>query len=165
MTQRVLRTRGIPSNVSSTMWKAIHNIPPTKDRLDKISNVQSEDKGKCRLCPQIMDNTFHSLTQCQNSWLAAKFLLKIIQFLHQPAIMYDILYLQCDTKNVLDLPISWLASTGLHLIWRNKAGNGITPKTMLSELLVRNKVLFNSRYSWEHSRIQAALKHADILLV
>ena len=157
MTWRALRTRGIPLNVSSTMWRAVHNLLPTKDKMDKISNIQGAERGKCRLCPQITDNIFHSLTQCQNSGPAADFLLKIVQFLHQPACMYDLLYLQCDTKNVLYLPIVWLTSTDLHLIWRNKSGGGITPKKLLAELLVRNKVLYNSKYSWEHDRIQVAL--------
>lgn len=59
--------RGIPPNVASTMWKAVHNILPTKDRLDKMSNVQRIDKGKFKLYPQAMDNIYHSLTEYRNS--------------------------------------------------------------------------------------------------
>ena len=146
------------------MWKAIHNILPTKEKMDRIKNIKGDNKGACNLCPQKIDNIFHSLTECKNSKSAADLLLQIIKFLHQPAIMYDILYLQCNTNKILDLPIAWISATGFHLIWKNKMNGGITAKKLLSELIARNRVLSNTKYSWEHSRISSALQYADLLV-
>ena len=45
MTWWALRTKGIPPNVSSTMWRAVYNLLPTIDKIDKISNVQGAERG------------------------------------------------------------------------------------------------------------------------
>ena len=113
MTWRMLRTRGIPPKVSSTMWKILYNILPTNEKLDIIKN--GVNKGVCTLCPNKIDNIYHSLTECINSKNAAELLLKIVKYLHNPAIMYDIVYLQYNTNNILDLPITWIVATGFHL--------------------------------------------------
>ena len=147
MTWRMLRTRGIPPKVSSTMWKILYNILPTNEKLDRIKN--GVNKGVCTLCPNKIDNIYHSLTECINSKNAAELLLKIIKYLHNPAIMYDIVYLQYNTNNILDLPITWIVTTGFHLIWKNKLNGGISDKKLLAELMARNRVLLNTKYIWE----------------
>ena len=91
-------------------------------------------------------------------------MLKIIKYLHNPALMFDIVYLQCNTNKILDLPITWIISTGFHLIWKHKMKGGISDKKLLAELIARNRVLLNTKYTWEHSIIGSALEYAESLV-
>ena len=57
----------------------MHNILPTNDRTDKMSQNTGPLQGRCTLCPLLNDDIVHALTLCKRSRDAANCLLKIIQ--------------------------------------------------------------------------------------
>ena len=119
------------------MFKFLHNLLPTRDRIDRFP------------CPGIKDDIYHALTQCQISKCAADFVLKIIRKLHPNAIMFDVLYLQCDMKGVLDLPITWITINCIHITWSHRLVGGITPNRLFAELMALHKIFKNTKLKVE----------------
>ena len=131
------------------MFKSIHNIIPTWDRIDRICNKHGQSRGSCYHCPGVKDNIFYALTQCKINKPAADFMLGLIRKIHQNAIMFDIIYLQCDTKGLMDLPITWITIKCIHLIWTNRLMGGITPNRLFDELMALYKIFKNTRFKAE----------------
>ena len=114
-------------------------------------------RGYCAHCPQIKDNIVYALSQCQTSKLADDFMLKLIRKLHPNAIMYEVLYIQCDTKGVLNLPITWLTVNCVHIIWSHRLDGGISPTRLFAKLLALHKIFKNTKYKSEALIIGEAL--------
>ena len=85
--------KGIGGEAVSTMYRVLHNILPMRERINRISrNYQSG--GFCSYCPNVKDDICHAITQCVKSVEAANLMLQLIQKIHPPTIIGDVLFLQ-----------------------------------------------------------------------
>ena len=88
-----LRLHGLDPESSSTMFKIMHNILPTKDRTDKMSQNTGPQQGRCTFCPLLNDDIVHALTLCKQSLDAANCLLRIIQKIDNNVTLIDAIFL------------------------------------------------------------------------
>ena len=152
-----LHLRGIDADSASTLFKILHNILPTKERVDRLSQREGPLKGICTYCPGVVDNIFHALTQCKRSRPAADYMLKIIRSIDKNTTMFDAIYLQGDTWGQNDLPISWVTAHSLHLIWTKQQSGGILPIRLHAELSALNNILCKTPFKEESLIISRAL--------
>ena len=124
LTWKCLRRKGICGMSVSTMYKAILNILPTHERLACIGS--NDSNGMCLHCPTKIEDCWHALSQCCLSQDTAKYLLGTIQRIQPSASIPDILYLQWEHKEYF-LSLSWLAISGIDIIWSHRLSRGIRP--------------------------------------
>ena len=134
-----LRLRGIDGEAAIIMFKALHNLLPTRDRVDRLSKRQGPLKGICIHCPGVKDDLYHALTQCRRSKPGADLMLQIIRNIHQNAIMFEVIFLQCDTGGLWDLPISWITFNCVHMIWNKRQSGGMSSVRMLAAAFLNTK--------------------------
>ena len=76
-------------------------------------------------------------------------MLSLIRKLHPNAIMFDVIYIQHDTKGLMDLPITWITINCIHIIWSNRLMGGITLNRLFADLMALHKIFKNTRYKAE----------------
>ena len=94
-----------------------------------------------------VSSVWRLLNLCYNSY--AKFT--------PPAIMVNMLYLQCDSGGVFDLLLMWLSINCIHIIWANRIGGGISPTRLYAEFMALHRILKNSKFKSESLIIVKAL--------
>ena len=59
---RMARLRGLGSDLTSYMWKLLHGLLPTQDR---VSRILRDKTPLCKLCPDaVLENPQHALFSC-----------------------------------------------------------------------------------------------------
>ena len=144
---------------AGTLFKILHNILPTKDRTDKLSNNTGPLQGKCTFCPQFTDDIVHALTLCKRSVGAANCLLKIIQKIDDKVTLVDAIFLQGNWGK-RQLPIAWLVSLSFHSIWTRRQNGGISPPKLHAELTARADILAKSKFFEDSLIISRALQQS-----
>ena len=71
--------RGLPSSVSSFLFKMLHQLLPTQDRIRRIGVGDMGQPGLCQLCHLQGEDTSHALFYCHHSLIGAHALLGYIQ--------------------------------------------------------------------------------------
>ena len=119
---------------ASTCYKIMHDILPTKHKVDQMSRNKQPSQGRCTFCPQYNDDVIHALSLCSRSLEAAQCLLKVIKKVNANITLVDAVYFQGDFGNS-PLPLAWIISTSLHLIWSSRPQGGLTATKLMSELI------------------------------
>jgi hypothetical protein len=110
-------TPGLPSHHLSFLWKMLHDLIPSQERLFrlKMPNVNS---STCTLCDQnVLGNLIHSLLLCPYNNGAGNFLLDVLH-LHIPNLQpQQVVLLDLDVAEDLQLPLVYLTAAILSQIW------------------------------------------------
>ena len=134
------------------MYKAILNILPTWERLARIGQNNS---NLCPHCPEKVEEVWHIISQCQSKD-ATVYLLQLTQKLQTDSCIPDLLYLQWRHTE-LSLPLSWLVTMGIDIIWANRLSGGIKPFALYAEFKARLSILLQTKFHKEAKVVESAL--------
>ena len=120
---RRARLRGLGSEAISFLWKLLHRLLPTEERLARILQNYSES---CKLCPApVPADLVHCFFQCTSTARVGQGLLLLVQT-HDPAVTPEkFLRLDFQCEASLELPIVWIVSHTLLYMWETRRGGKI----------------------------------------
>ena len=147
-----IRLKGLDGNSISTTFLSILNILPSAERL---ARVNSKESNLCRYCPNRVEDIHHIIVECQSKE-SANFLLSILQHFQPTLCFTEMLFLQWVHKEHF-LQMTWLASSGIDLIWVNRNSGGICLPKLKSELLAYAHCLTQTKFKQEASMIKNAI--------
>ena len=144
-TWRLLRTKGLNSQQSSFLFKLLHQLLPTQDRIGRITR----EARACKKCHHETDDLLHALLLCPDSRATADKLLGYVQVV-VPDISPDrLLLLDFGTElgEADILPVLSIVSTGLSYIWQARAEKKRpTQHKMRAEIEAEISILRKTRY-------------------
>ena len=139
-------TPGLTSEMTYFLWRMIHNILPTNDRLCKLNMPGSP--SLCNLCDSSsLDSIEHALFQCNSSTTSATFLLSTVRNVLPDVQPQHVLLLDFDLSSSDQLPIMFVISSVLSQIWNSrKSGKTSNLHTVRSNLEAGIQILRKSRH-------------------
>ena len=120
-TWRLASLRGLSSEDQTFLWRMLHNILPTQERLHRMG-LPDAPSPDCTLCDSSTpDQLQHSLVTCpQNQevsdWLLQKLRVHIPSLSPQQLVLLDLGPLHED----LELPLTWLVAQVLGNVWKTR---------------------------------------------
>ena len=141
---RLARLKGLGPDHTTFLFKLLHNILPTQERLHRANNDVSQH-CKAQGCSEV-DDLCHSLVQCQANQQVGNNLVKLLR-LHQPSLTTAaLLRLELDVDDDHELPLVWLSAATLLSIWeQKKTSNRVQPHLTRSQLEAKVNILRETR--------------------
>ena len=141
-------TPGLPSEQTSFLWKMIHDLLPTRERLFRL-HMPDIANASCDLCTlDVEDNLHHALLQCPFN-TASNFILSAIHTILPNTQPIQLVLLQLDVEPDLKLPVSFLISSVLSQVWESRKMKKSRSLTSIrANLEAGVQILRKSRY-WE----------------
>ena len=155
-------TPGLCSDSTSFLWRMIHSLLPTRERLDRM-NMPGTTSSICDLCDlEAVDTTLHALLQCPFSNPPATFLMSVFHSLLpnlQPA---QVVFLDFDVATKDKLPLTFMTASVLSQIWSSRKGRkSCNLQTIRANLEASIQILRKSRHHQAATRIDEILMHVD----
>ena len=113
------RAPGIPSDLSSFLFKILHNLLPTQERQAKLGEAKDD---KCNLCLDMArDDLFHSLVECGLIRNNSEYLIGLTGRLIPGIDSKEALYLNFQPMSPqIELAASLCLATGFLSIWNSR---------------------------------------------
>ena len=117
----------------SFLWKLLHNILPTEERL---SRILANSAAQCKLCPvPVIADQAHCLFQCVSTREVGNWLLSLVRH-HDPSVSVDkLLKLEFLCEQSAEMPIVWLLAQTLLYMWGVRASGKIVNHVITRALL------------------------------
>ena len=147
------RLKGLGSEATSFLWKLLHHILPTEERVARILPNSSE---YCRQCPTPTPaNLEHCFFNCVSTNNVGRSLLQAIR-LHDPAVTpAGLLRLEFTAEEANEMPIVWVTAQTLLYMWGVRQNGRIvdlfTTRTVLETKI---NLLRETRFRNEHACIK-----------
>ena len=146
---RRARLKGLGTQATSFLWKLLHRLLPTEERLARIlphaSNI-------CKLCPTPTNaDLCHCLFQCVSTMEVATLLLSMVRE-HDPAVTAaKLLRLEFECEDSVEMPLVWTIAHTLLYMWGVRA-SGKTVNRILTRAVIESKIsiLRETRYQNDH---------------
>ena len=117
-TWRLARLKGLNSSQTSFLWRLLHRLLPTLDRVNRITPNTSPI---CKLCPdQTVEDLSHALLSCSYNGVVSTALMNTLSILQPNISKSEILTLHFDVDKQMELPVVWLTCNVLHKIWDSR---------------------------------------------
>ena len=145
MTWTLTETKGLNSDQSSFLFKLLHQLLPTQDRINRITN----EPGLCKVCQASPEDLSHAPFSCPSSKPVADLLLSFVHIVVPGISSQRLLRLDFGTplEGTDQLAILGLVSTGLTYIWQARAEKKVVAQyKMRAELDAMISTLRRSRY-------------------
>ena len=116
---RLSRMQGLESDLSSFLFKLLHKLLPTQDRVSRIVRAEAQILGLCQLCHREVEDTSHAFFSCSHNRVAGLGLLGLVQGLCPDLQQEDVLQLHLgeDFPPDDELAVMYMLATGLKYIW------------------------------------------------
>ena len=149
LTWRLARLPGLGSELTSFLFKLIHNLLPTQDRIGRIAADPGGIGGLCQLCQGDVEDLLHSFFSCPKSAVAGLTLLGHAQTffpLRTPETALRLEFMG-DLSERGELAVVCLLATGLKFIWETRvAKKSVVVFKMRAELEAKVSILRKTRY-------------------
>ena len=132
---RLSRLKGLSSQSKSFLFKLVHEILPSNER---INHLNPNSSSLCRLNCGEVESYEHLFFQCVSNSVAAEALLRCLCVYDQSLTISRVLSLNIQTDECFELAILSLLSSGLELIWTRRLERKST-----------NLVLMRSDLEWQ----------------
>ena len=146
---RRARLKGLGTEATSFLWKLLHRLLPTEERLARILPNAS---NHCKICPTPTDADLpHCLLQCVSTIEVGTLLLSMVRE-HDPAITpAKLLRLEFECEDTNEMPLVWTIAQTLLYMWGVRA-TGKTVNRVLTRAVLETKIsiLRETRYHNEH---------------
>ena len=110
-------TPGLPSKHLSFLWKMLHDLLPTQERLFRMK-MPNATSNHCNLCDQNVPGILvHSLLLCPYNNEAGQFLLDVLDQVFPNLLPHKVVLLDFDAEEQLHLPMVYLIADILSQIW------------------------------------------------
>ena len=138
------RQQGIPPDMASFLWKMLHNLLSTQERLHRLGSSPS---ALCKICKQATGTLKHELIECPHNDQVGVQLLSCLQ-IHMPGLSADTL-LRLEFSNLdadMQLPSTIITAVTLGHIWKERlTSSKIRPYQVRSEIEQAINLLRTSR--------------------
>ena len=109
------RMRGLGPELQSFLWKLLHRLLPTQERISRILKNRSP---LCQLCDdQITDDLLHTFFHCKFNGEASTSLLNCLATQSPSITPNQVLTLNFNAEETNELSLAWLTGQFLHNIW------------------------------------------------
>ena len=146
MTWTLAKTKGLNRDQSSFLFKLLHQLLPTQDRINRITN----EPGLCKVCQASPEDLNHALFSCPSSKTVADLILSYVHIIVPGITSQRLLRLDFGTllEDTDQLAVLGLVSTGLTYIWQARAEKKVVTKHKMSAELLEAMIssLRRSRY-------------------
>ena len=140
------RLKGLGSQATSFLWKLLHNLLPTEERLARILPNSS---ANCNFCPTpVRADLPHCLFECNRTMESGSWLLSLIRR-HDPTVSASkLLRLEFSCSDSAEMPLVWITAQTLLYMWGVRTGGKIVSlATTRAELESKISLLRETRYS------------------
>ena len=136
----------VSSDQTTFLFKLLHQLLPTQDRLNRITN----EPGICKICRVSPEDLYHAFFSCPSSQSVADLLLSWVQIAVPGLEFASLLRLEFGTalEEEDQLATLCLISTGLHYMWQARAEKKVlTHYKMRAELEAMITILRKMTYN------------------
>ena len=147
-----LQLKGIGSELTAFLFRLLHHLLPTQDRVHRIVGADQEHPalpGRCSLCHAGTEDLMHAFFLCQKSAVAGHALLGYAQQCLPDLTPEQVLRLELglDLSDGDQLAVVCLLATGLVYIWETRVQKkAIHLYKMRAEVEAKISILRKSRY-------------------
>ena len=116
----LLRSCGLSSNISSFLFKLVHLLLPTQDRVKRLGADRDNAAGCCLLCGA-EDDILHDFFSCPHTCTAGLAILGWAQTIVPNLSQKSALRLEVKDVNIdahEQLAFAYILGTGFNLIWQ-----------------------------------------------
>ena len=147
---RRARIQGLGSQAFSFLWKLLHNLLPSEDRLARIL---PNTHPHCKICPvQVTADLLHCLFQCSSTRETGNWLLSIIRHHDQSVTASKLLKLSFTCSDSAEMPLVWITAQTLLYMWGVRAtGKIVSLANTRAVLESKISLLRETRYSNEQT--------------
>ena len=149
-TWRLARIHGLGSNLTALLFKLIHRLLTTQDRVQRLGVAVDGQPGLCQLCHLETEDALHALVHCPHSAVAGLALLGHAQHVLPNLSPEAALRLDFDAKleDEEELATVCLLATGWLYIWEARVNKKqVLRYKMRAELEATISILRKSRHS------------------
>ena len=138
------RHKGLSPDQKSILFKLLHQLLPTGERVNRLQPAKSAVCSLCRTGQ--VDTLLHAVFNCEANNSAAAAMLRCAQ-LYSPSLSADgLLRLELEVEDPFTLPTVAIIATGVDLIWTNRMKTTTTSEAaMWAELQARAGLLKQTR--------------------
>ena len=161
VTWSLARLKGLDSDLTAFLFKLLHCLLPSQDRVSRITRIQTQNIGLCLLCHTEVEDLQHAFFSCRHSCVAGLALLGYLQVLCPNISQEDALHLQLghDLAVQEQLAAVCLLATGLQYIWSTRVEKkSVILFKMRSEIEAKISVLRRTRYSSAGDKIAEMIR-------
>ena len=121
-TWSLARTKGLDSELTSFIFKLLHCLLPTQDRVSRFTRNQNQKNGLCLLCHAEIEDPQHAFFSCPYSTTAGQALLGFLHLVVPDLSPEAALHLEFgqDLQEQEQLATVCLLATGLKYIWSTR---------------------------------------------
>ena len=145
---RLVRLPGLTPEMKTFLWKLLHKILPTQDRLLRMKKSKSP-LGHCQLCQaEVVENLEHALITCQFNQNVGNLLVDGVSVMVPNITSNQVLRLELDVEADKELPLVLMIGHTLESIWSCRMKKiQIQPFLIRSDLEARANLLRETRFS------------------
>ena len=148
-----IRLKGLGSEASSFLWKLLHRILPTEERVARILQNAS---ANCRQCPTpTIADLEHAFFHCVSTQEVGRCLLSSLRVYAPGVTPAGLLRLEYEVQGDKEIPVVWFAAQTLLYMWSvRKSGRIVDLRTTRAHLESRINLLRETRYFNKQEIIQ-----------
>ena len=135
MSWRLARQTGLSPHLTTFLFKLLHTILPTGERVNRMKPSSSQ---LCVLCgdggPQVCESLTHAMVYCVGNKGTFGLLHTVIQSYIPGITAQQILTLDYDLPSSLELPLTWLTAATLSSLWTQRREGMVNLARLKGEL-------------------------------
>ena len=142
---RRVRLRGLGSGATSFLWKLMHQLLPTENRL---SRILPNSEANCKLCADsAVADLIHCFFQCVTTREMGSWLLSTIAVYDSTVTPTKLLRLEFEVEASMEMPLVWISAHTLLYMWGVRC-SGKTVNLYLTRAALESKIslLWETRY-------------------
>ena len=147
------RLRGLGTEGTSFLWKMLHQLLPTEERL---ARCKLNTTANCKLCPlPVTADQTHCLLDCVSTKEMGDWLLSLIRLHDQNVTPEGLLRLEFQCDDSMEMPLVWITAQTLLQLWGVRA-KGKKVDKYATRATLENKItlLRETRYQNEYEAIK-----------
>ena len=161
-TWNLARTKGLGSDLTAFLFKLLHHLLPTQDRVSRLTRTQSQNTGLCQLCHAEIEDQSHAFFSCPYSCTAGLALLGYVQLIVPNLSAEAALRLELgqDMTEEEQLATVCLLATGLKYIWTTRTEKKcVILFKMRAEIETQISIIRRTRHSAAGDLMLEMIKH------
>ena len=153
------RLKGLGSAATSFLWKLLHQLLPTENRLSRILPNTSPD---CKLCQgHVQADLVHCFFQCDSTRLIGEKLLSSISPYDPDISPSKLLRLEFEAEPAMEMPLVWVTAHTLLYMWGVRcSGKTVNPLLTRASLESKVSLLRETRFKNEHTLIKQVVDNS-----
>ena len=161
-TWKLARLRGLGPEITTFVWRLLHNILPTQERTSRIANKGSGTTSSiCKLCQdQLEEDQLHAFFHCKNNSNASRALLNSITPVLPNITPRQVLLLDFDLEESQEFPIVWFVGHFLQIVWNSRVEKRqVRLYSIRADLEARSSLLRETRYKEHLEKIKEMMQN------